>query len=136
MSTRAIVFLAVDPGHKKSGVAVGNNLTNGSSPLEVIKGDEDTQLARLLELCEHWRPQAVIFGLPEELQAKKAHRYAKQLAARLGKASSTAIEFVDESYSTQAARIDERARSLASNDVDAVAACLLAEDFLSSLAKK
>lgn len=130
MPKTAGIVLAIDAGASKTGVAIGNTLTRTSTPLEIVRGDRPCQLARLLELCKLWHPQTVVFGLPEKERAKRAHKFASDLAADFGKCCNAGIEFVDEAYSTQAARTDERAKSLASNDVDAVAACLLAEDYL------
>ena len=124
---QAQVILALDPGHKKTGVAIGNKLSRTARPLETVTGDLDAQVQKIQALCEQWRPGLLLIGLPEEAIAKRASRYSKKLGDALEKAIGIEICFADEAYTTQIARSEDP-----KGDIDATAAAVLASDWLNA----
>lgn len=123
------LFLALDPGKRKTGVALGNTITETATVLETVRGKPSEQMAQLAKLARVWQPQWAVVGLPAEASAKQAHAYSKQLAAELRDSLGLKVEFIDEAYSTQAARSDAKQ---AGGDVDSHAARLLAEDWMAA----
>lgn len=123
------LFLALDPGKRKTGVALGNTITETATVLETVRGKPSEQMAQLAKLARVWQPQWAVVGLPAEEHAKQAHAYSKQLAAELRDNLGLEVEFIDEAYSTQAARSDAKQ---AGGDVDSHAARLLAEDWMAA----
>lgn len=124
------IVIALDPGRHKTGVALGNSITNTSRPLTTVTGDLATQITAVAKLCQQWSPSTIIVGLPDAQQAKAAHRYCQQFAQELTHHFTGAITFYAEDYTTQAARtVTPKDAS-----VDAVAAAILAQDWLATQA--
>ena len=125
------LFLALDPGTKKTGVALGNTITNMATALEPVGGSAAKQLARLADLGRVWRPQLALIGQPAgDGSAKRARARSEALAEELRAELDIPVEFIDEAYSTQAARAEVMFSRRRSSDIDSHAARLLAEAWL------
>jgi len=124
-----VIFLAIDPGEKRSGLAVGNRLTQTASPLRTLHAEGKAKWPLLQEVVNEWQPHAVIMGVPyhpdgaEHDNTRMAKKWARQIEARF---RLPVIE-VDERYSTT------EAHALGARDPDAAAACIILEQFLRSL---
>ena len=115
-------FLALDFGIKRTGFAVGNRL------LRTAEGD-----ARFLQIAQRikeWQPDALVIGVPfhpdgaEHENTLRARRFSRQLQGRF----RLPVFEVDERYSTT------EALQMGAKDADAVAACIILEQFLRSIA--
>jgi putative Holliday junction resolvase len=124
-----VIFLAIDPGEKRTGMAVGNRLTQTASPLRTIEAEGKAKWPMLQQAIDQWQPDAVIMGVPfhpdgaEHENTLMAKKFARQIEGRF---QLPVIE-VDERYSTT------EAHALGARDADAAAACIILEQFLRSL---
>ena len=120
------VIIAIDPGKKKTGIALGNTLTGQARPLRTVTGDFARQVQEANADCERWKPIMVVVALPDPATAARSHRHCRRFAEELSRLSGIESVFADEAYTTQAGRIMEDK----SAGVDANAACVLAQDWL------
>ena len=114
------MWLGLDFGLARIGVAIGNTLTEGARPLVTLNAREkDQRFASLAELITAWQPVGLVLGLPmntretveegssskilsQQLKSKKhrlasqVRRFAKQIRERFG----LPVVLVDERYST------------------------------------
>ena len=120
-----LLVLSIDPGKRKTGVAIGNTLTKTAVPLDTIYAGFEKQVARLVSLLEEWDPQLLLVGIPEASLAKNSHAYARKLADAIKKLKPVRIEFADEAYTTQ---IGKQTRT--GYSADANAAWVLVSDWL------
>lgn len=133
----ADVVLGFDFGARRIGVAVGNRVTGNARGLMAIAGDDR---AALNDIVAHWRPAALIVGLPlnadgcDQAITGPARNFMAELAAQFG----LPVHAIDERYSTieaaerlRAARASGRkTKRVARGDTDAVAAQVILESWL------
>ncbi len=87
-------FLALDLGDKRTGLALGDDETRLASPYKLIEhpmAPGDALLSALVRVIEQERPDALVVGLPlnmddgsEGPQAKKVRAFAERLARAAG----------------------------------------------------
>ncbi len=98
-------FLGFDYGEKVIGVAVGSTYSGLAEPLTALPGGRHTDWARLTRLIEQWRPDALVVGLPLNLDGSEnemtglARRFGKRLQARY----NLPVHMVDERLTTRMA---------------------------------
>ncbi|HRN74917.1 Holliday junction resolvase RuvX [Ottowia sp.] len=125
-------FLAFDYGLKRTGVAVGNRLTRSATPQPLIRAEGDARWAQVAARIAEWQPDALVVGVPfhpdgaEHENTRRARRFARQLHGRFG----LPVYEVDERYSSTEAH----AAGARAAEVDGVAAAVILEQFLRSLA--
>ncbi len=123
------VFLAFDFGERRVGVAVGNALLRQAQPLKTLALQGEARFAAIGALLREWQPDALVVGVPfhpdgaAHLNTARARRFGRQLHGRFG---LPVIE-IDERYSTTEALAGGAA------DVDAAAAAVILDQYLSSL---
>ncbi len=123
------MFLALDYGLKRTGVAVGNRMLRTATPQGTIAAEGDARFAKIAERLKEWQPDALVVGVPthpdggEHENTLRARKFARQLRGRFG----LAVYEVDERYSTT------EAHSQGAKDADAAAAAIILEQFLRSL---
>ncbi|MCG7878968.1 MAG: Holliday junction resolvase RuvX [Candidatus Thiodiazotropha taylori] len=126
-------LLGFDYGSRKIGVAVGQTVTGTATALEtlhLVNHKPDWQ--RIASLIEEWRPQALVVGLPLDVDdsetdaTQPALRFSRQLEGRF----HIKVYLADERYSSFEARerLGHNAKRL--EDYDAVAAKLILETWL------
>ncbi len=132
------IFLGLDYGTVKLGVAVGQTLTGCARPLEILPvGAGGLPWAQLDRLVQTWRPHALVLGLPYHMDGSETalvapvRRFAEQLRSRY----TLPVHLADERLTTRAARNLlaerlERKRSYRRGPADAVAAKLILETWL------
>ena len=124
------MFLALDYGLKRTGVAVGNRLLRSATPQGTIAAEGDARFAKIAERLKEWQPDALVVGVPthpdggEHENTLRARKFARQLRGRFG----LQVYEVDERYTTT------EAHSQGARDADAAAAAIILEQFLRSLA--
>jgi putative Holliday junction resolvase len=123
------LFLALDFGTKRTGMASGNRITQSASPLATVKASGEAQLLEVVKRVKAWKPDALVVGVPfhpdgaAHENTKRARKFANQLRER----TKLTVYEVDERYSTT------EAHSLGAADADAASACIILEQFLRSL---
>ncbi len=127
-------LIGFDFGPRKIGVAVGQQVTATASPLTTLRCRNDRpDWPRIEALIREWRPEAAVVGLPLNMDDTEteitplARRFARQVQGRFG----LPVHLVDERLTTLEARriLGRKATSL--EVVDAMAAKLLLETWLS-----
>lgn len=127
-------LLGFDYGSAKIGIAVGQTLTGTASPLMTLRAiQQKPDWNRISQLIESWQPEALVVGLPYDMDdteaemAPLAKRFARQLAGRY----RLPVHMADERLTSQVAR-QELGRAVKKYDeLDAIAAKLILETWLS-----
>ncbi len=129
-----MTLLGFDFGTGKIGIAVGQTITGSATPLETLRwrnGKPDWDgIGRLIDT---WRPQALVVGIPylddgsEEGWAPRIHRFARQLEGRY----HLPVHKVDEQLTSMEARSQLGLKASSREIVDAMAAKLILETWLS-----
>ncbi len=138
---QANIWLALDYGSARIGVAIGQTLTSSARPLTVVNcnaGEPDWQI--LDKLVQEWRPAVIVVGRPlhadgaSSALTKAATRFSSELATRY----DARIEMHDERLTSKAAeshfaeaRRQGKARAKDAQQLDAVAACIILESWIS-----
>lgn len=127
-------LLGFDFGSRRIGVAVGQTVTGSASPLATIRSRKDKpDWARIERLVLEWRPELAVVGLPYNMDdteaetAPHARRFARQLAGRFG----LEVHLVDERLTSLEARRQLGENAVGAEIVDAMAAKLILETWLS-----
>jgi putative Holliday junction resolvase len=129
-STRpAQVFLALDYGVRRVGVATGNTVTGDARPLGHLTAQGEARLQEVTRLVREWQPAGLVVGVPfhpdggEHRNTRRARAFARQLREHL---APLPVHEVDERYSTVEARRDLGA----GGDLDAASAAVILRQFL------
>jgi putative Holliday junction resolvase len=136
------LILAFDFGRRRIGVACGDTVSRAPSPLgAVATGPAGPQWSVIDGMMRDWRPAALVVGLPynadgsESAAAAAARRFAAELIRRY----ALPVDLVDERYSSleaeerlkRARASGMRKRRVTKEAVDAAAACVILERWLS-----
>jgi putative Holliday junction resolvase len=133
---RPMRYLAVDLGGKRTGLAVGDDLTRIASPVDVLEIPPGPRLveAILRAIAEHG-PDALVIGLPLNMDGSEgeASKQARAFGDLLANAASLPIEFHDERLTSRAAELDLAGlytRKGKKRRLDAVAAARILSGYL------
>jgi len=127
-------LLGFDFGPRKIGIAVGQTVTGSASALTTVRSRRDKpDWPRIEQLVREWQPNGAVVGLPYNMDdtetslAPDARRFARQLQGRFG----LQVHLVDERLTSMEARrrLGRDATSLEA--IDAMAAKLILETWLS-----
>jgi putative Holliday junction resolvase len=126
-------LLGFDYGTRKIGVAVGQTVTGTATPLETLQLiNSKPDWERIANLIEEWRPEALVVGLPLDVDdsetdaTQSALRFSRQLAGRF----HLKVHLADERYSSFEARDRLNHKAKRWEEYDAVAAKLILETWL------
>jgi len=126
-------LLGFDYGPRKIGVAVGQTVTNTATPLTTLRASKNQpDWAGIARLIGVWQPQALVVGLPFDLDdreaqmAPQAKRFARRLHGRFG----LPVHLADERLTSRDARQQLGGRIRKLEELDAVAAKLILETWL------
>lgn len=119
-------LMGVDYGKKRVGIAVGNILTGKATPCPTIAAQGAAQIPAIVAQVQTWEVNALVLGVPyhPDGQAHVNTRRAIHLGQQLAGQINIPIYTVDERYSTT------EALSYDAKDADAIAACIILEQFL------
>jgi len=127
-------LLGFDFGPRKIGVAVGQTITGSATPLTTLRSrGERPDWPAIERLVREWRPNAAVVGLPFNMDdsetelAPRARRFARQIEGRFG----LPVHLVDERLTTLEARGRLGKNGAAGAGLDAMAAKLILETWLS-----
>jgi len=131
-------YLAIDPGDKRTGLAVGDALT-GPGPVGVIEATTPAHLLReLRDAIDAYAPDALVVGIPYNMDGS---------AGPAAKKAEALAQLLEVHTHLQAHRFDERLTSYAADEQmqrsgltrrqkksrrDALAATAILRDFLES----
>ena len=130
------MIMGVDPGERRTGVALADRETRWARPLEVIDAREVDPVVRIADLVGEHGATVVVVGRPVSLTGGSgpAVDVQQEFVARLRSAISVPVEEFDERLTTVAAerRLREGGASTARRKAvkDAVAAQLMLQDYL------
>ncbi len=139
-ATGPATLLGFDYGTRKIGIAVGQRVTGTATPLTTlrqVKGKPDW--AAIGRLVDEWQPDALVVGLPFEMDDSPAEvhdlalRFARQLEGRF----HLPVHLADERLTSREAwsRLGGRAMDDLGS-VDAMAAKLILETWLTQYAEE
>lgn len=93
------LFLCVDPGGKRTGLALGDKATGIATPLDVIHTTSpDERLRLILAAVKREGPDALVVGLPLHMDGRDspAAKAARQFAKELGGKAQLPVYLADE----------------------------------------
>ncbi len=136
------LILAFDFGKKRIGIACGDTLSRTATPLAAVTASAaGTPWEAIVTVVREWQPALAVVGLPynEDGSESPMTRAARAFAEELARRCAVPVEMVDERYSSleagmrlKAAReAGLRKRRIAKVDVDAAAACVILERWIS-----
>jgi putative Holliday junction resolvase len=140
-SSRPKIVLAFDFGLRRIGVACGDTVSRSASPLETVPAGPNGPRWELIgSMVRDWQPDVAVVGLPYNVDGSDGEMTgaARAFAAELVRRYALEVEMVDERYSSleagarlQSARESGlRRRRVAKSDIDAAAACVILERWL------
>ena len=138
-------LLAIDFGLRRIGIATGVCLTRTATPLTTLPATYgEPEWKKLDLLINEWRPDLLVVGLPYNSDGSWSEMgtLAKNFAEKLRDRYSLPVELIDERFTSSEAgsllkeqrRQGLRNKKLHKEDVDAVAAQLIAESWMNSAA--
>lgn len=130
-------YLAIDPGDKRTGLAVGDDATGQAGPAGVIEAAEPRGLLQgIRDAIEEYRPDALVIGVPYNMDGGEgpAARKSLALAALLELNTGLSVHRADERLTSYAADDAMRLTGLTHRQKksrrDALAAAVILRDFL------
>lgn len=132
------IFIGIDFGMSRIGVACGQMITSTSTPLKTILAKHGAPCWEDLDkVVDEWHPSAFVVGMVSDLFAnnksitKEILKFIKQLQNRY----QIPVYEVDEKLTTKAARemVFEQGgyKSLKKAEIDSIAATLILEEWMS-----
>lgn len=127
-------LLGFDYGPRKIGIAVGQMITRTGSPLTTLRAIKDRpDWDGISALIKKWQPSALVVGLPYNMDnteaelADRAKRFARQLEGRY----RLPVHMIDERLTSLEARSLAGKKIKQIETLDAIAAQLILETWLS-----
>jgi putative Holliday junction resolvase len=135
------VVLAFDFGLRRLGIATANLTTRTASPLTTLKVRDAIPWPDIDRVIEEWRPAQLVVGLPEGDGAAAIARAVRAFVSQLGERYRLPVATVDETLTSAAAQSELTSarrsgylrRRVQRDSTDRVAACLIAEQWLSQV---
>ena len=133
------ILVAFDFGLRRIGIATANRETRTASPLTTVRVEREPPWRELDRIIDDWRPGQLVVGVPEGDGAAEIARRARAFAAALAERYGMPVATVDETLTSAAAESElaEKRRSgylrrrVGKGGVDRIAACLIAEQWMS-----
>jgi len=125
-------LLGFDYGTQRIGIAIGQSITGTASALCTINSSHGKpDWDRITEIIEHWRPDALVVGLPlhddgsDSDITKAARKFAHQLEGRY----QLPVYLMDERLSSHAAKQHSK-KTTSNQELDAIAAMIILQNWL------
>jgi putative Holliday junction resolvase len=133
------ILLAFDFGLRRLGVATANLRTRTASPLATLEVRRELPWSEIDRVIEEWRPAQLVVGLPQGPGTESVARHVADFVAALTKRYGLPVATVDETLTSAAAHTELAAgrrsgylrRRVGKGKTDRIAACLIAEQWLS-----
>jgi putative Holliday junction resolvase len=134
LNTRPRTLLGFDFGTRRIGVAVGQELTRTATALTTLNSrDGGPDWAAITRLIEEWQPDALVVGLPLNLDGSESEssRLARRFGNRLAGRYNLPVFTADERLSSSEAEtlLAEQGR-FDKADIDRLAAQLILQGWL------
>jgi len=133
-------YLAIDPGDKRTGLAVGDDETRLASPVDVLEAADPASLLGQIKLAiDEYEPDALVVGVPYDMDGGTgpAARKALALAHMLETHAALTVHTVDERLTSFDADDRMKQTGLTHGEKkqrrDALAAAAILRDFLETL---
>lgn len=136
--------MAFDFGLRRIGVAVGQQVTNSASPVDVIANtDRGPDWMRIGELIREWQPRRLVVGMPLHADGTPSEmsNVVRSFVAELDR-FELPVELVDERFSSVEAqkqlkhmRAEGLRGRIGKGAIDAASAVLIAERWLKMAAQ-
>jgi len=127
------MYLALDVGERRIGVAKANGIARIASPLTTLERTEDTP-AELAQLLKAEGVTELVIGLPRNLDgdATDQTRAVEQFVAGLHNVLTVPVHWQDEALTSRKAEaeLEARGKPYQKGDIDALSATYILEDFL------
>lgn len=127
-------ILALDPGGRRVGVAIASLAARLPAPLTTITSEDQAEAAA--KLAREHNAAAVVVGLPRSMNGSDSAQTeeAKRFAEELGELVEVPVFLQDESVTSIRAEeeLKSRGKPYSKEDIDALSATYILEDFLSS----
>ena len=128
-------YLGIDYGHKKTGLAIAQNIIKKSRPLKVLYNDYILEINKVLD---EWNITKIIIGYPYHTEESKIHDDIKSFIEDLKSSISSSIEIIvqDEQLSSESAKAsfaEMRNRGLIkkkSSDYDDISASIILQSWI------
>jgi putative Holliday junction resolvase len=126
-------ILALDIGSARIGLALASSTARVARPFGAVVNNDDVA-ARLRELCAREGVVRLVIGLPRGLEGQETQQTAavRALGAELARKLTLPYHWQDEAVTSVHAEAELRARGkpYAKEDIDALAAVYILEDYL------
>jgi putative Holliday junction resolvase len=125
--------LAIDPGERRTGIAVSDPQAVLARPLTTHDRRRDGSLLEFLaRLCQEHGVERVLVGLPLTQMSEEgaSAQRARRVAAEIEKTLPVSVELVDERYSSAEAAKILAGRKAPKERKDAVAAAIILQTYL------
>jgi len=134
------ILLAFDFGLRRLGIATANLATRTASPLTTIHMDREIPWPEIDRLVQEWHPGQLVVGLPEGEGAAEIARRVRRFVRTLEERYALPVATVDETLTsveaeselTAARRSGFLRRRVGRGRTDRLAACLIAEQWMST----
>ncbi len=132
------VFLGIDFGTKRIGLALGNSMTGAARPLTVLPNN-GAFFDAMNKLIKEWQVNHLILGLPLTMDGEEQEvtRQVKNFSKKLKNQCQLPVTFVDERLSSFEAerqfktqRQNKQAKAKNKDQIDAIAAQIILQSFL------
>ena len=137
MKKKIARFLAIDLGDRRTGLALGDSLTNIVSPIGTINAAKGpVLLAAIKKILEENDPDEIVIGLPLNMDESEgaASKAVREFALQIAQLTNKPIHLHDERLTTFEAdsRMAQSGRTHAEKKAlrDSLAAAAILEDFL------
>jgi len=130
------VYIGIDFGLKKIGVAVGQPITNHANPITII--NNDTEAYNQIDLIiQEWLPHAIIIGYPFAIKKNHVHKNLDIFIKNLEKNYANKIDIIPHSEILSTEEAKTKLRELRKSNiiskkkinVDDISACLILESW-------
>ncbi len=136
-------LIAIDYGEKRVGIAVTDPLKMFAYPLVTLSNDSKL-IDEIKSLLNEYECEKIILGLPlkESGEHSKSTEAAIKFKEKLESSILLPVEFMDERYSSSIAReriiegVKSKKKRRDKGLIDRNAACIILEDYLSSISLK
>lgn len=133
------ILLAFDFGLRRLGVATANLHTRTASPLTTLQVGNDVPWRELDRVIAEWQPAQLVVGVPQGAGAAQIAARIRDFVAALGRRYALPVATVDETLTSAAAHAELSTqrrsgylrRRVGKGRTDRVAACLIAEQWMS-----
>lgn len=126
------MYLAIDYGKKRIGLAVGEVLPKGAGVLDAAKQNE--AIDKIADFCKKNEIDLIVLGNPIRSQGEEGTLFPeiKQFGKDLADKTRLPVYFEQEQFTSSEARIQAESLGRKPSDykIDEIAACLILEQFI------